>query len=108
MRPPAPCFRSLPICFGAIGTLIPTLLFAFSLSVAPQVHERIHGDASSPAHQCAVTMFAAGNCDPAACDQIFVDGKLLPSAAAFQPQRLSIFVAPVGMSILEHAPPAKA
>jgi hypothetical protein len=90
----------------AVGSLLSTLLFAFYLSVAPQVHERVHPDTGKTAHECAVTMFASGNCEHAACDQILLEAKPIPPSAAFLPDRLSIFIAPADMSILEHAPPA--
>ena len=95
-------FCSVPIRVIAVGSL----LFASYLSVAPQVHKRIHADAGKVAHECAVTLFASGNCELAACNEIPLEAKPLPPSAAFLPDRLSIFVAPVEMSILEHAPPA--
>jgi hypothetical protein len=102
MRHPASRLCPVPIRVIAVGSL----LFASYLSVAPQVHKRIHADAGKAAHECVVTVFASGNCEHAACDEIPIEAKPLPPFAAFLPSRLSIFVAPVEMSILEHAPPA--
>ena len=56
---------SVPLRFCASGVLVPTLLLALYLSVAPQVHERIHPRANNTAHECVVTMFASGNCEHA-------------------------------------------
>jgi len=101
LRPP-----SASLCLSAIGVLVPTLLFAFYLSVAPQVHERIHPRANDGAHECAVTMFVSGNCEHVAGDQPLVEAQRLPTAGGLPLCRLSIFTAPVKMSILEHAPPS--
>jgi hypothetical protein len=106
MRRPAFRLCSVPIRAIAVASLISTLLFAFYLSVAPHAHERIHADAGKAAHECVVTMFASGNCEHAACDEVPLEAKPLPPSAAFLPQRLSIFIAPLEMSVLEHAPPA--
>lgn len=95
-------FCSVPIRVIAVGSL----LFASYLSVAPQVHKRIHADAGKAAHECVVTMLASGNCEHAAGDLILLEAKPIPPFAAFLPVRLSILIAPVEMSILEHAPPA--
>jgi hypothetical protein len=106
MSHPALRLRSIPIRLSAIGVLVPTLLFAFYLSVAPQVHERIHPRADNVAHECAVTMFASGNCEHFAGGQPLVEAQSLSSADVPALQRLSIFTAPVESSILEHAPPS--
>jgi hypothetical protein len=101
--------RSTPFRFCSVlirVIAVGSLLFASYLSVAPQVHKRIHPDAGKAAHECAVTLFASGGCERAACDEVPIEAKPLPPGAAFLPERLSILVAPVEMSILEHAPPA--
>jgi len=84
--------------------LIVALFFIVAASSAPRLHERLH-NTSAPRHECAVTMFASGNCEHAACDQIAVAAKPLPPFSAFLPQRLSMFIAALKISILEHAPP---
>jgi hypothetical protein len=90
---------------GASAFLLPTLLLAFYLSVEPHFHERIHRGANTPTHQCAVTIFAFGNCEDTAGDRIVVAATPLPPSPAFLLQRPSIFVAALEISILEHAPP---
>ena len=106
MSHPALRLPSVSIRLGAIGVLVPTLLFAFYLSVAPQVHQRLHPRANDAEHECAVTMFVSGNCEHAAGDQLLVEAQRLPSAGGLPLCRLSIFTAPARMSILEHAPPS--
>jgi hypothetical protein len=105
MRSLARCLGSVPARVGAVSTLIPTLLFAFCLSVSPHFHERIHADASKSAHGCAVTMFAGGNCERTGGDQLSAAPKTPSLSSAFIPRRVSISVAAVEISILEHAPP---
>jgi hypothetical protein len=86
------------------GALMVAILCAIALSAAPKLHERIHSVTTQ--HECAVTLFTSGNCEHAACDQVPLEAKPLPPSATFLPPRLSIFIAPVEMSILEHAPPS--
>jgi hypothetical protein len=38
-------------------------LSALTLSVSPQLHERIHPDANRGSHSCAVTLIASGSVD---------------------------------------------
>jgi hypothetical protein len=87
------------------GGLIIAFSCALALSVSPKLHERVHPDANRADHMCAVTIFAAGNCEHTTAAPITIAAPAPPSAPAFLPERLSIFTAPVGMSVLEHAPP---
>lgn len=89
----------------ATSLLIPTFLFALFLSLAPQVHQRIHSDAQQSQHECAVTLIAAGNYDQAAPPLA-----IAPSARTSfctLPTLNSIWVASLFLSasIFEHAPP---
>jgi hypothetical protein len=86
------------------GLLI-ALFCAVALSVSPQLHERVHPDASGVNHTCVVTMFASGSCEHTTGASIAIAAPA-PCAPDFLPARLSIFTAPVESSILEHAPPA--
>src|SRR5438046_1850548 len=38
-------------------------VWALALSVSPQLHQRVHADASRTEHNCAVTAITSGNCD---------------------------------------------
>jgi hypothetical protein len=88
---------------GVFASLFLALVFA----VAPQLHERIHPDAATGQHECAVTLIASGKYQQS-------DAPVLVSAPqpAVQfskiPALRSVWVpAPfLGASIFEHAPPA--
>jgi hypothetical protein len=78
------------------------ILLASIFSSAPQWHARFHGDGH---HECAATMFRAGNCELFVPDRIVLprerrnwEPPLLPSP----PITLRDF----DFSLLEHAPPA--
>ena len=94
--------KRIAIHFGLIGAF----LFANALSLSPQLHERVHPDADQPQHECAATLFASASCIHTGGDLVKVEVRPLPPTPAPVPRRLSIFAAPVKMSILEHAPPA--
>jgi len=97
-------FRLL-ITSGIFASLFLTLVFA----VAPQLHERIHRDAATSQHECAVTLITSGKYQQS-------DAPVLVSAQqpAVQfskiPALQSVWVpAPfLGACIFEHAPPAHA
>jgi hypothetical protein len=83
-------------------------LSALTLSVSPQLHERIHPDANRDSHSCAVTLIAAGNVEHSPTT-------VLISAPApigeFKVRELnsqwveSLFLL---AAVFEHAPPASA
>ncbi len=84
--------------------LIIAFFCALTLSVSPQLHERIHPDAGRADHVCAVVMFASGNCEHTSAAPIAIDAPA-PRATDFLCERLPIFTTSVERSILEHAPP---
>jgi hypothetical protein len=82
-------------------------LWTLTLSVSPQLHERIHPDANRTDHSCAVTLIASGNCNhspsaPLVSVPTLVD-QFSPTSA-LTPQ----WVEPLFLvaSVFEHAPPA--
>jgi hypothetical protein len=89
-------------CVGA------AFLWALALSVSPQLHQRVHADASRAEHSCAVTAIASGNCDHATHPQ-------LTSAPAWSVQFSKFqvltpnWVASLFLKahIFAHAPPAR-
>jgi hypothetical protein len=95
-------FRYL-VASGLFASFFLALVFA----VAPQLHERIHPDAATAQHECAVTLIASGKYQQS-------DAPVLVSAPqpAIQfstiPALHSVWVAApfLGASIFEHAPPA--
>jgi hypothetical protein len=76
------------------------------LSVAPNLHERLHPTAAS-LHECAVTLIASGSCHHSAIAPL-----VIARATAVQFSKIlalnSIWVAVPFLSarIFEHAPPA--
>ena len=80
-------------------------LWALTLSVSPQLHERIHSDANQAEHACAITFVAAGNVDHAPVALIIgtpvpLDGKIS--------ELTPLWLQPLFLlaSVFEHAPPA--
>jgi p-aminobenzoyl-glutamate transporter AbgT len=105
-----PC-RALRIRSDWFGSTMVLLLAAaivlmLGLSVAPNLHERLHPTAAS-LHECAVTLIAFGSCHHTAAAQL-----MIAPATAVQfskvPALNSIWVAApfLGACIFEHAPPA--
>jgi hypothetical protein len=82
-------------------------LWALALSASPQLHQRVHKDATRVEHNCAVTMIASGSYDHAAHPPL-VSAPLpaihFSKIPALTPQWVeSLFL---GACIFEHAPPA--
>jgi len=82
-------------------------LWTLTLSVSPQLHERIHPDANRVDHSCAITLVASGNFNHSASPQLvsapahvdqFPSAPTLPSHWVESPFLLA--------RIFEHAPPA--
>jgi hypothetical protein len=105
-----PC-RALRIRSGWFGDTTLLLLVAaiwlmLGLSVAPNLHERLHPTAAS-LHECAVTLIASGNCHHTTTAPL-----VIAPATAIQFSKIlaldSIWVAApfLGARIFEHAPPA--
>jgi len=89
------------VAAGFIGAF----LFAAMLSAAPQLHERIH-QPDGAAHQCAVTLLTAGNCEHTPCDaNALAPPPPRPASAPFH-RRFQLVSARLEFSLLEHAPPA--
>src|SRR5436190_23546765 len=94
--------------FGGATALIlaAAIVLMLGLSVAPNLHERLHPTAAS-LHECAVTLIASGSCHHTATASL-----VIAPATAVQfseaPARDSIWVAAPFLSarIFEHAPPA--
>jgi len=47
--------------------LIGLVLLLNGMAAAPALHRAIHHDADNSGHDCAITMFAHGNVEPATC-----------------------------------------
>jgi hypothetical protein len=102
MNPRTRNFR-LFVTAGMFASLFLALVFA----VAPQLHDRIHHDAATSQHECAVTLVASGKYQQN-------DAPVLVSTPepvvqfSKTPALQSVWVpAPfLGACIFEHAPPA--
>lgn len=89
------------------GGLLSAFLLALGLAASPQLHARVHADAGSPNHECAVTLIASGKCEQADAPPALAAPEL---AIVFEkiPALASVWVAApfLGARIFEHAPPA--
>jgi len=81
-------------------------LWTLTLSVSPQLHERIHPDANRVDHSCAITFVASGSYNHSPVAPL-----VTVPVPAFEfcniPALNSIWVQPLflGAHIFEHAPP---
>ncbi|HMG06468.1 MAG TPA: hypothetical protein VK581_13495 [Chthoniobacterales bacterium] len=89
------------VAAGILGAFLLTLV----LSVAPQLHERIH-QPTGPNHECAVTLLSSGTCTHTPCDTIAIAPPLPRSASRFSDLVFQLVSPRLDFSQLEHAPPA--
>jgi len=84
-------------------------LWALALSVSPQLHQRVHTDASRVEHNCAATMIASGSYNHAAHPPL-VSAPVLAIHFSKNPALTPHWVESpfLGARIFEHAPPARA
>jgi hypothetical protein len=82
-------------------------LFALiMLTASPDLHELIHHDADSSDHDCAVTVFLAGQVDLVVLDWVVrVAGERLLPAVVNEPSLVRFGSFFLGRRPLEHAPP---
>jgi p-aminobenzoyl-glutamate transporter AbgT len=101
-------FRIRSGWFGGTTVLLlaAAIVLMLGLSVAPNLHERLH-PASASLHECAVTLIASGSCHHTAAAPL-----VITPATAVQfskiPALNPVWVAAPFLSarIFEHAPPA--
>ena len=88
---------------GLFASLVLALVFA----VAPRLHERIHSDAATTQHECAVTLIASGR-DQQSDAPVSSPHRNLRYNSRKIPALHPVWVAApfLGASIFEHAPPA--
>lgn len=89
------------------GGLFASLFLALLLAVAPQSHERVHLDASTGHHECAVTLIVTGKCEQSDVP-VFVSLLQPPVQWETISSLHPVWVAApfLGACIFEHAPPA--
>jgi len=88
--------------------LVAMLQWATVLVVCPSLHELIHHDADDEHHDCAVTLFLAGQVEQPAIDPIAITKPTVapvPLDQAYDIQFFGSFF--LSCRILEHAPPIR-
>ncbi len=88
------------------GVLFVSFFLALSFAVAPQLHERIHKDATTTQHECAVTLIASGKYQQSDAPALVSAPRLL-IAVSPNPGLHPIWVPAPFLSacVFEHAPP---
>ena len=81
-------------------------LWALTLSVSPELHQRLHSDANRVDHSCAVTFISSGNVDHA--PSALLISAPVPTDKFKIPELTPLWVAPLFLlaSVFEHAPPS--
>ncbi len=81
-------------------------LWTLTLSVSPQLHERLHPDANRVEHTCAATFVASGNYDHAPL--VLLIRAPVPLGEFDIPTLSPRWIQPVFLiaAVFEHAPPA--
>ena len=98
--------RPLPLVAAFVSA---AFLWILALGALPRMHERVHADAKSAEHSCAVTLIASAGVEHSTCDPLLsapapsVHFSAIPALDSQWVQ--SPFL---GASIFEHAPPALA
>jgi hypothetical protein len=95
--------RGCPSVATYVGAIF---LWTLALSVSPQLHERVHRDAKSTQHECAITLIAAGNYHHADSPPL-LDSPVSATQFSKIPALNSIWIQSLflGASVFEHAPP---
>ena|SRR5271165_814718 len=89
-------------------SLVAMLQWATVLVVCPSLHELIHHDADDEHHDCAVTLFLAGQVEQPAIDLIVITKPALVPVSldqSYETQSRGSFF--LSCRILEHAPPLR-
>lgn len=86
--------------------LVAMLQWATVLAVCPSLHELIHHDADDEHHDCAVTLFLAGQVEQPTLEFIVLSKPALlpvPLDQSYDPRSYGSFF--LSCRLLEHAPP---
>jgi len=106
-------FRALRIRSGWFGdatllVLAAAFVLMLGLSVAPNLHERLHPTAAS-LHECAVTLIASGSCHhTVAAPLVIAPATVVQFSQVLALDSIWVAVPFLGARIFEHAPPAHA
>ena len=88
--------------------LVAMLQWATVLAVYPSLHELIHHDADDEHHDCAVTLFLAGQVEQPAIDPIVITDPVavpMPLGQRYETRSCGSFF--LSCRMLEHAPPRR-
>lgn len=99
--------KSSTITRASVAVLAATaFLWTLTLSVSPQLHERLHPDANQVEHTCAATFVASGNYDHAPLALLI--RAPVPLGEFDIPTLSPRWIQPVFLiaAVFEHAPPA--
>jgi hypothetical protein len=83
-------------------------LWTIALAASPRIHAKIHRDANSGAHTCAVTLIASGSCNHAAPIPLVSSPTPATQFATIATLTPKWVKSPfLGACIFEHAPPVR-
>jgi hypothetical protein len=92
------------ICAALLFTAI---VVAAALSAAPQLHDWLHKVRDQSNHECAATMMSSGSVEHSPCEPPPTCREDEPATHTFRAQPFARVLALLGVSLLEHAPPAQ-
>jgi hypothetical protein len=99
--------------FCSLGRGLLSVVLGLAIAVAivlgssPELHERLHPDATA-SHFCVVTLFASGHCEAASAPPVFAPPEPAPLLARFSAASAGSLAPAHFFALLEHAPPAAA
>jgi len=106
---PRRALRFRPSWYGGTTALVlaTAIVLTLGLSVAPNLHERLHPTGAS-LHQCAVTLIASGCCHHTVAAPLVIAPATPVQSSKIPPPSLPWVESPfLATRIFEHAPPAQ-
>jgi hypothetical protein len=108
MKTPPKVYRNrhVPLAGTALSVLL-ALFWALTLAASPDLHERVHPDATHEEHDCGAMLFLSGAAGPVLLAVVFsLDLPRLPLVSlAALPLSVVGAVRPSDRAVLEHGPP---
>jgi hypothetical protein len=90
---------------ATVFVLATAIVLMLGLSVAPNLHERLHPTAASP-HECAVALIASGSCHYNAAAPLMIAPKRVLHLSKIPVLRAQWVESPfLAARVFEHAPP---
>jgi hypothetical protein len=87
--------------------LLIAIAIAAGLSASPQLHDWLHKLRDQSNHECAATMMSSGTVEHSPCEPPPTCRDQEPAQNTFRAQPFARVLALLGVSLLEHAPPAQ-